>query len=40
MTPGGGTIPPMYQEKGLYRKYAKLMKETVNVPHPHGRPHG
>ena len=24
--------PPMYQEKGLYRKYAKLMKETVNVP--------
>ena len=24
--------PPMYQEKGLYRPYAKLMKETVNVP--------
>lgn len=24
--------PPMYQEKGLYRKYAKLMKETVDVP--------
>ena len=24
--------PPMYQEKGLYRKYAKLMKENVNVP--------
>lgn len=22
----------MYQEKGLYRPYAKLMKETVNVP--------
>lgn len=21
--------PPMYQEKGLYRPYAKLMKETV-----------
>ncbi len=24
--------PPMYQEKGLYRPYAKLMKKTVNVP--------
>ena len=24
--------PPMYQEKGLYRKYAKLMKDSVNVP--------
>lgn len=24
--------PPMYQEKGLYRPYAKLMKETVAVP--------
>lgn len=24
--------PPMYQEKGLYRKYAKIMKETVDVP--------
>ena len=24
--------PPMYQEKGLYRPYAKLMKETVDVP--------
>ncbi len=24
--------PPMYQEKGLYRKYAKVMKETVDVP--------
>lgn len=24
--------PPMYQEKGLYRPYAKLMKESVNVP--------
>lgn len=24
--------PPMYQEKGLYRPYAKLMKETVEVP--------
>lgn len=24
--------PPMYQKKGLYRPYAKLMKETVNVP--------
>lgn len=24
--------PPMYQEKGLYRSYAKLMKETVDVP--------
>lgn len=22
----------MYQEKGLYRPYAKIMKETVNVP--------
>lgn len=24
--------PPMYQKKGLYRPYAKLMKKTVNVP--------
>lgn len=24
--------PPMYQKKGLYRPYAKLMKETVDVP--------
>lgn len=24
--------PPMYQEKGLYQPYAKLMKDTVNVP--------
>ena len=24
--------PPMYQAKGLYRPYAKLMKETVQVP--------
>lgn len=24
--------PPMYQEKGLYRPYAKIMKETVDVP--------
>ncbi|OOM79595.1 2-enoate reductase FldZ [Clostridium puniceum] len=24
--------PPMYQEKGLYRPYAKLMKENVDVP--------
>lgn len=24
--------PPMYQKKGLYRPYAKLMKETVSVP--------
>ncbi len=24
--------PPMYQEKGLYRKYAKLVKEAVDVP--------
>ncbi|MDO4544988.1 MAG: FAD-dependent oxidoreductase [Bacillota bacterium] len=24
--------PPMYQEKGLYLPYAKLMKETVDVP--------
>ncbi|NLH00906.1 MAG: 2-enoate reductase, partial [Clostridiales bacterium] len=24
--------PPMYQEKGLYRPYAKLIKENVNVP--------
>ena len=24
--------PPMYQEKGLYRKYARLIKEAVNVP--------
>lgn len=24
--------PPMYQEKGLYRTYAKLVKEVVDVP--------
>ncbi len=24
--------PPMYQEKGLYRPYAKLMKDNVDVP--------
>jgi 2-enoate reductase len=24
--------PPMYQEKGLYRPFAKLMKATVDVP--------
>ena len=24
--------PPMYQEKGLYRPYCKLMKKTVDVP--------
>lgn len=24
--------PPMYQEKGLYRPFAKLMKDTVDVP--------
>lgn len=24
--------PPMYQEKGLYRKYCKLVKEVVNIP--------
>lgn len=24
--------PPMYQEKGLYCPYAKIMKETVDVP--------
>ena len=24
--------PPMYQEKGLYRPFARLMKETVDVP--------
>ena len=24
--------PPMYQEKGLYRKYAKAVKEAVDVP--------
>lgn len=24
--------PPMYQQKGLYMPYAKLMKETVDVP--------
>ncbi len=24
--------PPMYQEKGLYMPYAKLMKESVDVP--------
>lgn len=24
--------PPMYQEKGLYRKYCKLVKEVVDVP--------
>lgn len=26
------THPPMYQEKGLYRKYCKMVKEVVNVP--------
>lgn len=24
--------PPMYQEKGLYRPFCRIMKETVNVP--------
>ena len=24
--------PPMYQEKGLFRPFAKIMKETVDVP--------
>lgn len=24
--------PPMYQEKGLYRPYAKMLKEVVNIP--------
>lgn len=24
--------PPMYQEKGLYRAYAKVVKDAVNVP--------
>ena len=24
--------PPMYQEKGLYRPFCKIMKETVDVP--------
>ena len=24
--------PPMYQEKGLYRAYAKLVKDAVDVP--------
>ena len=24
--------PPMYQEKGLYRKYCKMVKEAVDVP--------
>lgn len=24
--------PPMYQEKGLYRPFCKMMKETVDVP--------
>lgn len=24
--------PPMYQEKGLYRPFCKIMKETVSVP--------
>lgn len=24
--------PPMYQEKGLYRPYCKLVKEVVNIP--------
>lgn len=24
--------PPMYQEKGLYRPYCKMVKEVVNVP--------
>ncbi len=26
------THPPMYQEKGLYRKYCKMVKEVVDVP--------
>lgn len=26
------THPPMYQEKGLYRKYCKMVKEVVSVP--------
>lgn len=26
------THPPMYQEKGLYRKYCKMVKEVVAVP--------
>ena len=24
--------PPMYQEKGLYRDYCKMMKDVVNIP--------
>lgn len=24
--------PPMYQEKGLYRKYGKMVKEVVDIP--------
>lgn len=24
--------PPMYQEKGLYRNYCKMVKEVVNIP--------
>lgn len=24
--------PPMYQEKGLYRKYCKIVKEVVSIP--------
>lgn len=24
--------PPMYQKKGLYRKYCKMVKEVVNIP--------
>ena len=24
--------PPMYQEKGLYRKYCKMVKEVVSIP--------
>lgn len=26
------THPPMYQEKGLYRKYCKMVKEVVDIP--------
>ena len=27
-----GNHPPMYQEKGLYRKYCKMVKEVVSIP--------
>ena len=32
--------PPMYQEKGLYRPYCKMVKEVVDVPvrRPYGQP--